>query len=293
MKLLSRLALLFLLTLSSFAEELTSVEVVGDNVNMRASRKVNAEVVGQANFGDQLQARSFEDEWVEIVPPEGVVFYIHRDFIKEGRVSARTLRVRAGPSINYSIVGELKRGDAVSVEGEFGEFLKIAPPVSCSLWINASFVEKIEPEGPATLGSTRADGLKVPGWEAPGPGSAPDRTIAPPRRSNRTTNAASLQRPEGGVTIPSDWKLVPLEGQGKTVDREGRLKPVRFVIKRPASFQLVRYKGDEAETECYVYGNKEQLKSLSGSRMRLTGRQYWLEGVSHPVLVVNRIKLLK
>jgi len=46
------------------------------------------------------------------------------------------------------------------------------------------------------------------------------------------------------------------------------------------------------ETVCYLWGNDEQLDGLRGRRLTIEGREYWLQGLRHPMLVVERIRLI-
>ncbi|MBU1693403.1 MAG: SH3 domain-containing protein, partial [Verrucomicrobia bacterium] len=152
-----------------------SVRVVGQRVNLRARADLKAEVVGQVADGDLLEARSIQEEWVEVVPPESVDLWIHKDFVQGGKVVASELKVRAGPGINYSVVATLDRGASVSVRGEFMEWLKIVPPSNASLWVSKSYVESgraarapspsepvAPPSGPVTMASP-PPAVTVPG----------------------------------------------------------------------------------------------------------------------------------
>ena len=119
------------------------VVVKGSRVNLRAGAALTFEVVRQVQQGQSLIARSFEGEWVEVVPPEGSSVWVHRDFIEDGRVSATELNVRAGPGSNYSVVGSIPRGTTVESISEHGEWLKTRPFPGCTFWISKEFVELI------------------------------------------------------------------------------------------------------------------------------------------------------
>ena len=82
------------------AAELPTATVKGDKVNLRGRPDANGEVIGHAAFGEALAIRSVGEPWVEVVPPERIKAWVHRDFVQEGRVAVKELTVRAGPSIN-------------------------------------------------------------------------------------------------------------------------------------------------------------------------------------------------
>lgn len=292
----------FLITISVMTgrAETTPVRVLSDRVNVRAASELTAEVVAQVHEGDVLSALSFTEEWVEVEPPETVDCWIHREFCVDGRVSAKKLNVRSGPGINYKIVGELERGATVEVRGEFGEWIRIAPPPAASVWISRDYVEP----------------LVSPGSDAVGVGPVPHERyretaahtqIRPPvpRRAEalppRSPDESSVVedgvrvRPkpqvQRSVPLPPDWKLIPLEGQGKVVEQEGMLKTVGFMIRRPTRYRLVQYHHGRTEMICYVWGNDAQLDGYLGQHLLLKGRQYWVHGYRSPILVVEQVTL--
>ena len=136
--------------------ESVPVRVLSDRVNLRAAPQLTAEVVAQVDENDVLQAREIGAEWVEVVTPTNVDGWIHREFYVDGRVNVKKLNVRAGPGINYKVLGEMRRNDPVEVRGEFGEWLKIAPPPDSSVWISSAYVESARPGNREPMGSDTA-----------------------------------------------------------------------------------------------------------------------------------------
>ncbi|MBN1268488.1 MAG: SH3 domain-containing protein [Kiritimatiellae bacterium] len=267
--------------------ETTPVKVVGERINLRARATLDAEVVGQVGDGEELAAKSLSAEWAEVVPPQTVDFWVHRDFISDGAVKTKRLNVRAGPGINYSVVGSLDRATPVAVRGEFGEWLKIAPPASCSLWVSREYVEPVRRlvptmarRPPAPVAERRvppSTPVAVAARERP----QPVQVVVPPMPVEPT--------PAARWEIPADWELVPLQGQGNKVDREGYLRRVGFLLGRPSRFRLVQYVDSRAETLCYVEGDTVQLSNWLNERLLIRGREYWLQNVKYPVLVVDQI----
>lgn len=277
----------------------TQVSVLSERVNLRAKADKESEVVGQVNQGESLKVKSFQDQWVEIVPPEKIDLWVHRDFIKENMVTASKLYVRAGASINYSIVGTLKRGDVVVPKGEFGEWIRISPPAACSLWVSRDLVQAVQPQRPsapvyvptASGVPVKTEGPVYASMNTPTPVVTPSEPVQPvptiPSAAGyiRTSEEVKPEAPKA----PSDLVLVPLEGQGRTVKRDGILKNVGFVIGRPSSFRLVQMDGNRIETICYVRGNSGQLNNFLNRRLVIQGREYWAQGVKHPVVLVEQI----
>jgi hypothetical protein len=249
------------------------VRVKSDRVNLRARPDLNSEVVAQVNTGDRLAVISMRPDWVEIVPPDSVDVWAYREFIKDGMVTVDRLNLRAGPGINFSIVGSVANGQTVTTRGQFGEWVKVAP-VNASLWISREFVEPIVYEQQQEMPAS------------PPPVQPVD--VPPPVQGARagTDSATVPQTPP----VPSDMRLVPLPGQGRSVRMEGELKPTPFMINRPSAFRLVRKEGVEMITVCYVRGNSSQLNSLLNEHLVIHGREYWVQGVRHPVVLVERIE---
>ena len=274
--------ILTLLAAPCFAGDLLA-RVTTDRVNLRARPDMSAEVVAQVNAEDRLSVVSLENDWVQVVPPDSVDVWAHRDFVKDGASTVKTLNLRAGPGINYSIVGSLGRGDPVPVRGQFGEWLKVAP-ASASLWVSRELVEIVSPvPGPpdaVPLGAV-GESVRIPPAESPAPsGVLPPLGPVP----------ESAQPPVLARAPPSDLNLVPLAGQGREVIREGELKPAPFLFGRPSPFRLVRREGVQQHTVCYVRGNTAQLNSLLNESLIVHGREYWVQGVKQPVVVLERIE---
>ncbi len=265
------------------APVLTPVVVKGTRVNLRAKPSADAEPVGKAAEGVVLQAKSVREEWIELVPPESVELWVHRDFVKDGVVTAEKLYIRTGRSINHSVVGTMVRGEKIAVVGEQQDWLRIAPTPAASVWITRKLVEVQAPAVPEKIAVL--DGTAKP--------------LPPPVAiSAVATNAgASVAVPAGAVAtaatfIPEDIQnaLIPLEGQGKVVQVEGVLRVIGFSFTRqPSRFRLVRLSGRSVETLCYVRGNSDQLNGLLDQLLRIQGRQYFISGADYPVLVPERI----
>lgn len=256
-----------------------SLRAVGDRVNLRARPSLDSEVVGQVNDGDVLTVRSMQGDWVEVDVPKHVDLYVHRDFVREGKIQATKLNVRCGPGINYQVAGSVERGTPIESRGDVGEWMKIAPPASCSVWVSRNFVER----APPSPGAGTPPGTVILPPVAPPVGEQPlsPRVATPPAAGA----VAQEQEP------PPGYRLAPVEGQGRMVQREGRVKPVGFMFSRPTRYQLVQEKGARTETVCFLYGNEQQLRSMENKTIQIRGREYWVQGVRHALVVIDQIRL--
>ena len=264
------------------AQAPTQVRIKADRVNIRAQNRLEAEVLGQLSEGDVLEARSFQLEWVEIVPPDTIDLWVHGDFVKDNVVTAKKLYIRGGPGINYSVVGELSRDDEIMPRSVFGDWIGIQPPPTASLWISREFVDVIQPEKPAPkipVKPVRAESVETVDVSQR---SLPTQALPRSTPSMGEDDNASFEPPK-------DLELIPLEGQGRHVQREGILRPYGFSFGRPKKFQLIRQRGSASQTICYVHGNIKQLNSFLGKTIMIRGREYWVRGKDFPVVVPEQI----
>ncbi|HPG00887.1 MAG TPA: SH3 domain-containing protein [Kiritimatiellia bacterium] len=296
-QLLAISVIVFALCLSAGAEVITRVRVVGQRVNLRAKAEATSEVVGQVGEGDILEAKSFMDEWVEVVPPESVDLWVYGELVRDNTVNGSTLNVRAGPGLTYSVVGDLVRGTAIQPRGEHAGWLKIAPDAACSLWVNRLFVQVLQPEKmKSSAVEPPAQKPEPPISVDPAQAEMPGPDIAPPIVKPTPVPAAQPPPPvtpvkaeEPPPQLPTKFVLIPLEGQGKVVQREGELRLSGFVIGKPSRFRLAKTTGRRIDTICYLYGNNSQLNDLLGQRLLVRGREYWVRGVRYPVVIPDQI----
>jgi hypothetical protein len=277
---------------TGFGQTETKVKVVGQRVNLRAKAEAQAEVVGQISDGEFLNARSFQDDWVEVAPPDSVDLWVHREFIKDSQVMAPKLYVRSGPGINYTVVGTLLRGDTITPKGDFGEWIKIVPPAVCSLWVNRSYVQVLQPEKSKLVPAQRSSAdqpVKTGGQVVEVAAEAPDIYSPPVVAVAPKAPVVQLVQQQAATNAPLDMELIPLAGQGRAVQRDGILRLSGLVWGRPSRFRLVRYEGSRIEMICYVRGNSSQMNTLLGERLLIRGREYWVQGVKYPVVVPDEI----
>lgn len=281
-----------MLAATASAEEVTGV-VIGERVNLRARPSLQAEVVGQVNEPDSVVIRSFSNEWAEVSPPESIEFCVHRDFVTNGVVQATKLTVRAGPGINYSRVGQLAKGDTVAVRGEFGEWLKIAPPPEASLWVSRDLVRlpSPRPSPVATHPTPPPSPPRPPSTDTGAPRPPPPPVVArplPPPVAPPSAHLPAVTQDPASYT-PTDLRLAPVDNQGAVVQREGRVRSTLMTLGRPSRYHLVDDTGGGSETLCYLRGNDAQLRTLTDRKLRIRGRQYWVQGHRYPVVVVDQI----
>lgn len=261
-----------------------SVRVKADNVNLRAAPTNTAEVLSQAATGQILTASGTQtDDWLGVVPPDATDFWVYDEFVVEGVVAVSKLQVRAGPGINYTVLGKLEKGAVVDPRGREGEWQKIAPPSGCILWISRDYVDAVVPVSNVNVvtGSVAsvADAPKSVSIEKP---PLPAQLLADVVPVGDDKNVI-MTPPTAGLDAS---KLEHDVQQGLVVERNGVVKAAGIVWGAPGRYRLVSYdKWDRAVTICYLHGNDDYWASLHNKSVSVRGRQYWQKGVRYPILV--------
>ena len=259
--------------------------VNSDRVNLRAKSDLQAETVGQLSAGDILKVLSVEGDWVRVAPPPETDMWVHREFLKDDVVLVNRLNVRSGAGINYNVIGSYQRNDKVVRRGSFGEWVKVAPPADAAVWVYRNLVDLVYPAvpvpPPVAAPPTRLGPVGEP--------ISPMQDVA--GHQQLPTTGMGRMPPAAAPAPPEDLNLIPLDGQGRIVQKEGQLKrsPVLH-FSAPAAHRLVVRDGTRLITTAYVRGNTRQLDSLVDQFLIVQGREYWVDKVRVPVVVVESIE---
>jgi SH3-like domain-containing protein len=272
--------------------------VLADRVNLRARPVTSSEVVGQVSEGETLEVVSIDDQWAEIIPPPRIDAWVASEFVVDGQVVVSKLNARSGAGINYNVIGTFAKNDRVTRRGSFGEWLKVAPPSDARLYVSREFLDLMAPDkvtGPASV---------VPPTLAPPIELQPavplaqtdnEANVPPPVRGFEDMPAADAEmvavEGESEVAAPRDLRLIPLDGQGRVVQREGQLKKVPLLFfNPPGTHRLVKREGNKIITTAYLRGNKQQLDALVDHYLLISGNEYWTEDVKQPLIVIRSIE---
>jgi uncharacterized protein YgiM (DUF1202 family) len=124
--------------------------ITGGKVNVRAGANLNFEIIGRLERGDRVIVLGAENGWYRIEMPAAASVYVNAAYLKkEGEgipgtylVTGNKVNVRAGPGLNFNVLGQVGDGDRITVTGiESGEWYRIRPPEGCSSWVYRDFVE--------------------------------------------------------------------------------------------------------------------------------------------------------
>ena len=284
--------LTLLVIFSATASAQITARVKTDRVNLRAKANLESETVTQVAADQMLTVRSVEDTWVQVVPPSSTDFWVHKEFVSEDTVLVNRLNARSGAGINYHVVGSFSKGDKVERRGSFGEWLKVGAPDDASLWVSRDLVEILDPNAVVPPPETAPAALGPADAEALGPiTEMAEPAVAPQLFDDQSARSANMIPSASPPSAPTDLNIIPLDGQGRETVREGQLKrsPSLF-FKAPGSHRLVRREGNKIITTAYLRGNVNQLEGLLGEYLVIRGKEYWVEKIRVPVIVIEAIE---
>ena len=176
---------------------------------------------------------------------------------------------------------------SVAVKGASasGEWLKIAPPPGCILWVGRKYVEPVPPR----VGGER-DRPPTALTE-----SKPPKVVTPPSPVSRAGEgpASAAERGRNKADLPAGLRAAVLadrEGQGRKAQYEGVLGPAGLVWHKPSNYRLIKVdsKG-HIVSACYVLGDDASLSRLKGKTLLISGREYWIRGVGYPVVTADQV----
>lgn len=292
----------------------TRVSVVDNQSHLRAFPSDNADIVSTATKGTVLTCLFIKDGWLKIVPSPNVDVWIYSELLVGNTVAANTIRLRSGPGISFPAVGELKKGDVVTRRGSKGDWLKIAAPKSCGLWLNAKHVKSMSPQKsgtkvvkskpkspvykPVVKPAVKKPVVRqkcivpVPVKKRKYQQSPVVKTTKPP-----VLTVVSTVKPDEVIkrktvaleTLPIDKKrLITSAPQGESIKISGVLHKSNLIWKRGINYRLVGKRESRSSNICYLTKNSN-LSGLVGQKVIIHGRKYWLHGFKLPVIVPSSV----
>jgi SH3-like domain-containing protein len=129
-----------------------TASIKADRTNLRAKPAFDGEVLATLKKGDKLEVidqvpgtgpDGKPRDWAKVALPKLVPVWVYGPLVdsKTKLVKGKFLNLRAGPGKNYSELGELKQGDAVSVIRELDGWLQIEPPANTFAFVAANLIE--------------------------------------------------------------------------------------------------------------------------------------------------------
>lgn len=173
------------------------MQVRSPGARVHSRPESSAPQLGTVPAGDIVFVSRTEGGWAAISPPSSVGVWINTVFVEDARVVAKSIQVRSGPGTNHDIVGTLQRGAPVLPLEESGEWCKISPPSSMTVWVQESNLTAVPEQ-------------KEPIREVAPPAPAPEPVPAPaPAPAPQPDPVAIPAPPPAPAPAPAPVKVAP------------------------------------------------------------------------------------
>ncbi len=260
---MKNILLLFALIVTTHAQtnEIAKVRVMGDRVSLRALPSLEGEILDRAMRGEEMVSFQSTNGWVAVQAPDSLDFWVASKYLQNGVVVPEKLNVRSGPSLNYQAMVVVKKGDLLSMRGEFNSWMKVAPPIGSLVWISEDFVERVAP-----------------------PKAAPPVVIPDPKPIPKPV-VKKIDKPKEELP-PLVLVLDDTRPQGKKGKYPGVLRRAN-----PGLYQLVLIVGALEEPICLVRGRESQLEKMLNRSLLIEGKIYWAKGIFIPIIQPEKINI--
>jgi len=279
-------------------------EVVVNNVNVRGQAGLKGEVVTHLQKDDSVTVISEitldkhkADEpaqWAKISLPTNLTVWVNSKFIDATTktVSSKKLNLRAGPGENYSVLGVIERGAAITESGAKGDWTKIEAPTNAYAFVAAMYLKQEESGNlpvnpapstetpvPAPTPTTVADTQPIIATPAPAPVPEPPAQVVQAPTVIIQTNIVEV--PEVDTNLPPPPPRI--------VTHEGNVRNSVSIV-APTYFELYSPSDNKAINYLYSTTTNLNLARYNGLHIIVTGE----EGLdarwrSTPVLTVQKI----
>jgi len=245
--------------------------VVASNVNVRGQAKLKSEVVARITKGQPVTVleeivrnNSGPQEpsaWAKIALPPGAHVWINTAFINSTNqtVLPKKLNLRSGPGENYSVIGQLQRGDALKEISTKGDWTEIEPPAKAYAFVAAQYLKQ----------------------ETPAPTENP---TVPAATETPAMTPATTTPTEPAVEEPPAPRIVQREGivRGMTSIQA----PSKFVLISPENGRDIDY--------LYTTAKDLDLRRYKGLRIIVTGEESLDERWGNtPVITIQKIQVVE
>lgn len=310
-----------------------TASVVASNVNVRAQARLKSEVITRLTKGEQVTVleevtlnNSGPEEpsaWAKILLPASAHVWVNTAFIDATNktVLPRRLNLRAGAGENYSVLGRLERGAAVSAVSTKGEWTEIEAPTNAYAFVAAQYLRQEAPGAAAPAATTLAE---APAATTPAPAATtPAPAVPPPTPTTVTETSAIIPAPtetpatmhpaqapatppatETPAVTSAPAETAPTTNDAATpvieepppkriVDREGVVRGT-FSIQAPTHFEL--FSPETGRTIDYLFTSSPNLdlRRYKGLRIVVTGEEALEERWGNtPVLTIQKIQVLE
>ncbi len=283
-------------------------EVCVSNLNVRGQAGLKGEVVAHVQKGETVTVLSqitldkhTADEpaqWAKIALPASVGVWVRTSYIDATTktVTPKKLNLRAGPGENYSVLGVVEKGTAVTESGAKGEWTKIEAPASSYAFIAAMYLKQVSSGNvpvnpPASSETPSIPSVPTTVTEVPIVALAPTTTPAGPEMNLALPPVVNPQVIiQTNIIVMVETNVPP--PPPRIVTHEGTVRssvspvaPTYYELYDPASGTAINY--------LFSTTTNLNLARYSGMHINVTGEE-GLDARWHdtPVLTVQKIYVL-
>src|ERR1022692_546271 len=285
--------------------------VVATHVNVRTRAGLSGEVLTKLTNGEPVTVieeiklkHSGPEEpsaWAKIALPASAHAWIKSSYIDATNktVIPKKLNLRGGPSENYGVLGQVKRGDSVTEIETKGEWTQITPPAGAFAFVAAQYLSQestaiaaANSTGPSTTAEMPATPATVP--ETAAIAATTTETPAMTASTNKTSEIISN---ELAAAMSSTVSLAPppveLPPPPRIVQREGIVRG-NTSIQSPTKFELINPENRQLINYLYTTSTNLDLNRYKGLHIIVTGEEGMDERWRYtPVITIQRIQVLE
>lgn len=244
-------------------------EINADDINVRVDSTITAEVISKVNKNEKVIVISEGYNWYKIKLPRNSPAFVKKDLLvnidaKTAKVLKDKINVRLRPTESSPIVGRIDdKDETINIIENSGEWYKIAPVNNSFGWIHKKFVNKvIEPVIPPPVEEESVQQ------------SAKDVIVQQSAEEGDSALAVKIS----GDKLETDAQVIV----------EGIIEPYGKFWKRKATHKLVT-----SDNKVFLLkGSKEQLKTFTRQKVRITGKLITDEKQKYPVIEILNMENL-
>ena len=289
--------------------------VAADNVNLRGQAGLKGEVVGHVKKGDTVTVISEINldkpkagepaQWAKIALPSGTKVWVDSKFVDATNkvVAVKKLNLRGGPGENYSVLGVLEKGAAVTAITNKGDWSQIETPASAFAFVAAGYLKQEAPAIETSVPPTpvvaaiqpvpptpTAVAEPPPVVPTPEPGAPVVATVTPAPVAIPAPATPAMTVPPPVLAPAVDSNLPP--PPPRVVTHEGTVRPSVSVV-APTVYELFDPGTDKAINYLYTTTTNLNLARYNGLHITVTGEEgldaRWQDT---PVLTIQKIYVL-
>jgi uncharacterized protein YgiM (DUF1202 family) len=284
-----------------------SAVVKSDAVNVRGQPSFEGEILGHLKKGDTVTVEALitlkhaqkgePAQWSQIAMPSDIPVWVNGQYVAADTktVKARRINLRGGPGENYSVVGRLEKGAAITeVRSEKG-WIAVEAPTNAYAFVASGFldVQPVAAPAPPPAAVAAVAPSAAPTAPAPTAQSQADAELAALRQAVALQVASA---PPGSPASPPDEPaaapaVAAQPGGPRIVTREGYIHRA-LNVQAPTFFALHDVHNDSL-IEFLDPQSNTNLSIFIGTRVTVTGPELmdprW---PSVPVLQVRSIGLI-